>query len=90
MPDAESFTAEQIEAIQRDVSIRAQLLTWMAVHGACVLVLRHRGVQGATRSLIEGFARGLGSVLVDQGCLTAEQLARAAHIESERPGRLDS
>jgi hypothetical protein len=51
--------------------------------GNLCLALRHPANRGPSRQLIEEFVRELGQNLVDNGVLTATELAEAQRVERE-------
>jgi hypothetical protein len=67
----------------KHVTVDGTLLDWMAVHGNLCLALRHPQNQGETRALIVSMIHKLGTLLVDEGILTADEMNRATRIEHE-------
>lgn len=53
----------------------------MAMHGALCLALRHPQFRGPSRELVVSTVKQLGKYLVDNGILTANQLAAAESLE---------
>lgn len=78
---------EDRPALRADGTVVASGLVWMAVHGNLCLALRHRSNVGPSRALVERFVRALGDKLVENGVLTADELAQAQRLEIEEAGR---
>ena len=62
--------------------VHAELIVWVAVHGALQLSLRHPQFQGTTRQWVEGFVDQLGRYLVERGMLTEAILGESARREA--------
>lgn len=69
--------------LERDIPLRANYLTLMAIHGSLCLALRHPQNQGPSRPLVVEFVKSLGELLVHVEALTPEQLAEAQRLEAE-------
>ncbi len=67
----------------REVLIKVNVLTLLAVHGNLCLALRHPQNTGETRDLVLNFCKQIGEELVLLGALTPEQLEEAYKEESE-------
>jgi hypothetical protein len=66
-----------------DGTVKANLLTWITVHGNLCLALRHPQNQGPSRKVAVMFTKALGKALVEWGALTPEQLEEAEKLEAE-------
>ena len=82
-PLFDAYAAAQRDAMLEAFSVETNGLTWMAVHGAICLGLRHPGYRGPSRALILNFALELGRRLVDAGVLTAEELVLVERTEQQ-------
>jgi hypothetical protein len=71
----------------RDIPLKANYLTLMAVHGALCLALRHPEFKGSVREIVVAFTQCLGKWLVDGGILSPEQLAEAQQLEASEGSR---
>jgi hypothetical protein len=74
-----------LERAEARASVESSLLTWMAVHGALCLALRHPGMRvtpDATR-VISDFRDGLGEMLVATGFLSQAEIDEAMQLERE-------
>ncbi len=67
----------------REVLIKVNVLTLLAVHGNLCLALRHPQNLGESRDLVLNFCKQIGEELVLLGALTPEQLKDAYKEESE-------
>lgn len=67
----------------REVLVRVNVLTLMAVHGNLLLALRHPLNLGESRDLVLNFCKQIGEELVLLGALTPEQLKEAYRMEAE-------
>jgi hypothetical protein len=72
---------EHRPGLRMEIPAIATGLTWMAVHGNLCLALRHPANSGPSRKLIENFVRQLGENLVENGVLTAAELAEVQRTE---------
>lgn len=72
----------------KTVTIDANLLQSMAVHGALCMALRHPHFKGHSRQLVVDFTKSLGEFLVQAEALTPEQLRKAMKLEAKN-GSLD-
>jgi hypothetical protein len=66
-----------------DGTVKANLLTWITVHGNLCLALRHPQNIGSSRKLAVEFTKALGKALVEWGALTPEQLEETEKLEAE-------
>jgi hypothetical protein len=64
-------------------TVKANLLTWVTVHGNLCLALRHPQNRGSSREWAVKFTKALGKALVEWGALTPEQLEEAEKLEAE-------
>jgi hypothetical protein len=64
-------------------TVKANLLTWITVHGNLCLALRHPQNRGPSRKWIVDFTKALGKALVEWGALTPQQLEEAEKLEAE-------
>ena len=71
------------KALLKTAEIRANLLTWLTVHGNLCLALRHPENRGASRSYVVQFTKQLGQALVKWGVITQAQLREAHKLELE-------
>jgi hypothetical protein len=69
--------------IKTEGTVKANLLTWITVHGNLCLALRHPQNRGPSRKLAVDFVKALGKALVEWGALTPEQLEDAERVEAE-------
>lgn len=67
----------------REVLIKVNVLTLMAVHGNLCLALRHPRNLGESRDLVLNFCKQIGEELVLLGAMTPEQLKEAYRMEAE-------
>jgi hypothetical protein len=67
--------------------VKADLLTWMIVHGNLCLALRHPQNRGPSRNVAVMLTKALGKALVEWGALTSEQLEEAEKLEAEEGSR---
>ena len=67
----------------REVLVKVNVLTLMAVHGNLLLALRHPRNLGESRDLVLNFCKQIGEELVLLGALTPEQLEEAYREEAE-------
>jgi len=65
-------------------------LTWLAVHGALALALRHPGYTGPSRALVLSFLEELGHELVRAGVLNDDALQFAKRYERQHSPHGDS
>ena len=68
---------------RKEVTIKLNVITLMAVHGNLLLALRHPRNQGESRDLIIDFCKEIGEELVLLGALAPEQLKEAYRVEYE-------
>lgn len=68
---------------ERDIPLRSNYITMMAVHGSLCLALRHPQHRGRSRQFVVAFTKSLGEWLVHCGVLTPEQLVQALQLEAE-------
>jgi hypothetical protein len=64
-------------------TVKANLLTWITVHGNLCLALRHPLNIGPSRKWAVEFTKALGKALVEWGALTPEQLEETEKLEAE-------
>jgi hypothetical protein len=84
LPDAElAMTPERAMALATTQAVGTDALTWMVVHGAVCLALRHPAFAGPSRQRALQFVRQLGQGLVRWGCLSADELALCERTEAE-------
>lgn len=67
----------------REVLVKVNVLTLMAVHGNLLLALRHPQNTGESRDLVLNFCKQIGEELVLLGALTPEQLEEAYKAEGK-------
>lgn len=67
----------------KDVTIKLNVITLMAVHGNLLLALRHPLNHGESRDLSINFVKQIGEELVLLGALAPEQLHGAYKVEAE-------
>ena len=67
----------------KDVTIKLNVITLIAVHGNLLLALRHPLNHGESRDLIINFVKQIGEELVLLGAMTPEQLTMSYRVESE-------
>lgn len=67
----------------KDVTIKLNVITLMAVHGNLLLALRHPMNRGESRDYIITFIKQIGEELVLLGAMAPEQLNEAYRVESE-------
>lgn len=67
----------------REVLVKVNILTLMAVHGNLLLALRHPQNTGEPRDLVLNFCKQIGEELVLLGAMTPEQLEEAYMIEAK-------
>ncbi len=78
---------EHRPGLRAEWPVTAPGIIWMAIHGNLCLALRHAGNRGSSRAMVERFVRALGDNLVENGVLTAEELAQAQRVEIEEARR---
>lgn len=69
----------------REVTIKLDVLTLMAVHGNLLLALRHPQNIGESRHLVVEFVKQAGKQLVIIGAISIEQLIEA-YLEEAKHG----
>lgn len=67
----------------KDVTIKLNVITLMAVHGNLLLALRHLMNNGESREHIIKFVKQIGEELVLLGAMAPEQLEEAYRVEAE-------
>jgi len=72
---------------QQDIELHVPLYVAMAMHGFLCLALRHPGTcDNKSRPMAVRAVKRLGSLMVAQAALTAEELADIEHTEAEAGG----
>lgn len=67
----------------KEVTVKLDVLTLMAVHGNLLLALRHPHNTGESRDRVVQFVKGIGDELVLLGAMTPGQLKEAYRLEAE-------
>lgn len=67
----------------REVLVKVNVLTLLAVHNNLLLALRHPQNTGEPRDLVLKFAKEIGEELVLLGALTPEQLEEMYKVEGK-------
>lgn len=82
MPKKESreFVLKQLGTVK---SMKADLVTWLGIHGNLCLALRHPQNKGPSRAFLVAFVKRLGWNLVEWGAITEEELRHAEQTERE-------
>lgn len=70
----------------KHVIVDGTLLDWMTVHGNLCLALRHPQNKGESRALVVSMVYKLGTLLIKEGILTAEEMNMATRLEQEKYG----
>jgi len=68
----------------KEITIKLNVITLMAVHGNLLLALRHPRNLGESRDLVIDFCKQIGEELVLLGAMAPEQLKKAYKEESEK------
>lgn len=71
------------EMVKKAAVVKADLLTWLAIHGNLCLALRHPGNTGKSRPYVIAFTKSLGKKLVEWGVVTEEDLRATEKLEIE-------
>lgn len=69
---------------RKEITIKLNVITLMAVHGNLLLALRHPQNRGESRDLVIDFLKQIGEELVLLGAMAPEQLKMAYKVESEK------
>jgi len=77
-----------LQRLNKNASISAPLITWVAIHGNLCLALRHPNNVGDSRKLVLNFVKDLGKFLVDCKIFTESQLEAIEKVEIEE-GSID-
>lgn len=68
---------------RKEITIKLNVITLMAVHGNLLLALRHPQNRGESRDLVIDFLKQIGEELVILGAMAPEKLKEAYTVESE-------
>ena len=88
-PELRALTPKQRSLLRTEQPVIAARVTWLAVHGAICLALRHPQMTGPSRVILQQFAATLGAGFVEWGILTPRELdliQRTEELETEAGG----
>lgn len=72
---------------QEPAAVEMELLSWMAVHGAICLALRHPRMSApshrTSRAMLLAFIEGLETLMRERGLLTADEIHQVHRVEDD-------